>query len=272
MSRKHELRLPRLANFMSCSLFSLVERLHYLRLLSGWQSNTRCRLADDRSIREGLVHAMSTLQNRGSLAEQLLEEEEDKLGQALQCSLFSSFAIGGLLLGYPVADVSRYLESARLCRERLGGLADQSAVSALILYANAQAFVGSRESREEYREGMNDADAISQVLLDEDPFVTSFTEYRRHMDNAHLLTNRVVSSDNPIKPLGRLMDTSRMGVKTEEGRRVRTWIDKGRVMTPHRGDRQGAHPAHVVEDCEFASGPPSWGNRFVGRPCIPRAT
>lgn len=91
------------------------------------------------------------------------------------------------------------------------------------------------------------------MLLEEDPFVASFTEFRRHMDNAHLLTKRVVSSDNPIKPLGRLMDTSRMGVKTEEGRRVRTWIDKGRVMMSHRGGgRQGAHPAHVVEDCEFS--------------------
>lgn len=209
-------------------------------------------MADDRSIREGLVHAISTLQNRGSLAEQLLlEEEEDRHGQALQCSLFSSFAIGGLLLGYPVADVARYLEFARLCRERMRSLADQSAVSALILYANAHAFVGSRESQKEYRDSMNDADAISQVLLDEDPFVVSFTEYRRHMDNAHLLTKRVVSADNPIKPLGRLMDTGRMGVKTEEGRRVRTWIDKGRVMMSHRGGgRQGAHPAHVVEDSE----------------------
>lgn len=209
-------------------------------------------MANDGSIREGLVHAMSTLQHRGSLAEQLPEEKQDRHGQALQCSLFSSFAIGGLLLGYPVADVSRYLESARLCRERIRGLADQSAVSALILYANAHAFVGSRESREEYREGMNDADAISRALPDEDPFVSSFSEYRRHMDNAHLLTKRVVSSDNPIKPLGRLMDTSRMGVKTEEGRRVRTCIGKGRVTMSHRGgERQGAHPAHVVEDCEF---------------------
>lgn len=209
-------------------------------------------MADDRSIREGLVHAMSALQHRGSLAEQLLEEEEDRHGQALQCSLFSSLAIGGLLLGHPVADVSRYLESARLCRERIrGGVAEQSAVSALLLYANAHAFVGTRESREEYRTGMGDADAVSQALFDEDPFVTSFTEFRRHMDNTHLLTKRVVSADNPIKPLGRLMDTSRMGVKTEEGRRVRTWIDKGRVMMSHRGgERQGAHPAHVVEDSE----------------------
>lgn len=208
-------------------------------------------MADDRSIREGLVHVMSSLQHRGSLAEQLLEEEEDRYGQALQCSLFSSFAIGGLLLGYPVADVSRYLESARSCRERIHSLVDPSAVSALILYANAHAFVGTRQSREEYRESMSEADAVSQVLLDEDPFVTSFTEYRRYMDNAHLLTTRVVSSDNPIKPLGRLMDTSRMGVKTEEGRRVRTWIDKGRMMMSNRGgERQGAHPAHVVEDCE----------------------
>eukprot|EP00752_Nemacystus_decipiens_P006010 g5428.t1 len=223
---------------------------------AGKEPAAPCRVADDRSIREGLVHAMCTLQNRGSLAEQLLEEEEeeeeDKYGQALQCSLFSGFAIGGLLLGYPVADVSRYLESARVRRERIRTFADQSAVSALILYANAHAFVGTRESREEYRASMNDADAVSQVLLDEDAFVTSFTEYRRHMDNVHLLTKRLVSSDNPIKPLGRLMDTSRMGVKTEEGRRVRTWIDKGRVMMSHRGgERQGAHPAHVVEDSLF---------------------
>lgn len=239
-------------------------------------------MADDRSIREGLVHAMSALQNRGSLAEQLLEEdgeeeEEDKHGQALQCSLFSSFAIGGLLLGYPVANVSRYLESAHRCRERVRSLVDQSAVSALILYANAHAFVGTRESREEYRESMIEADAVSQVLLDEDPFVTSFTEYRRHMDNAHLLTKRVVSSDNPIKPLGRLMDTSRMGVKTEEGRRVRTWIDKGRVMSSHRGgERQGAHPAHVVEDSElvdwsatFCGGSRGGGNHFRGVVGVP---
>ena len=110
------------------------------------------------------MHAMSTLQNRGSLAEQLLlEEEEDRHGQALQCSLFSSFAIGGLLLGYPVSDVSRYIESARLCRERIRGVADPSAVSALILYANAHAFVGTRESREEYRSAMSEADAVSQV-------------------------------------------------------------------------------------------------------------
>eukprot|EP00903_Cladosiphon_okamuranus_P017896 g16469.t1 len=211
-----------------------------------------CRVADDRSIREGLVHAMSTLQNRGSLAEQLLEEDQDRHGQALQCSLFSSLAIGGLLLGYPVEDVSRYLQSARLCRERMRGLADQSAVSALILYANAHVFVGTRESWAAYREGMNDAEALSQVLLDEDPFVTSFTEYRRHMDNVQLLTKRVVSSGNPIKSLGQLMDTSRMGVKTEEGRRVRARIDKGRVvMSNRRGDRRGAHPAHVVEDCLF---------------------
>lgn len=199
------------------------------------------------------MRAMWTLRNRGSLAEISGEDsQEDRHGQALQCSLFSSFAIGGLLLGYPVADVSRYVESARLCRERLGNLADQSAVSALLLYASAQAFVGSREAREEYRECMNAAAAVSQVLPVEDPFVASFTEYRRHMDNLHLLTKRVVSSDNPIKPLGRLMDTSRMGVKTEEGRRVRTWIDKGRVTASSRGgERRGAHPAHVVEDCEL---------------------
>ena len=70
------------------------------------------------------------------------EEEEYRKGMALQCVVFSIFAIGGLMLGCPAAAVRRHLHHAGRCRERLRGLPHRLAVSALILHGMSHAFLG----------------------------------------------------------------------------------------------------------------------------------
>lgn len=121
----------------------------------------RCAVMDDKMVRDGLIHAMAskrdnTAPSSGSCCPSLTlllvgreatEElgDEYKQGQALECALFSSIAIGGLMLGCPVRDVSRHLVSAQRCREQLAGLKDRTAVSALLLHATSHAFLGGAQ-------------------------------------------------------------------------------------------------------------------------------
>lgn len=118
---------------------------------------------DDKTVRDGLVHAMASQRTKAalssgcepSLAVLLLGDEDEteargdeyRKGRALECALYSSIAIGGLMLGYPVVDVARYLVSAQECREQLDGLKDRSAVSALVLHAVSHAFLGAERVR-----------------------------------------------------------------------------------------------------------------------------
>ena len=117
---------------------------------------------DDKSIRDGLIHAMASQRDRTApssgceptLDSLLLGQEptegvgdEHRKGQALECALFSSIAIGGLMLGCPVRDVARHLVSAQRCREQLDGLRDRSAVAALLLHAVSHAFLGAAQVR-----------------------------------------------------------------------------------------------------------------------------
>lgn len=138
-------------------------------------TTNRCAVIDDRTIRDGLIHAMASRRNtavpspwydsnrnlsplgQDAAAEGLghghhpqapqPDGEEYKRGQALECALFSSIAIGGLMVGCPVDDVACYLASAQRCREQLDGLKDRSAVSALILHAVSHAFLGAEKVR-----------------------------------------------------------------------------------------------------------------------------
>ena len=136
----------------------------------------RCPVIDDRTIRDGLIHAMAsqrdyTAPSSGQnpnlhflrLGQEVAAEglgyhhhprvpgqlggDEYRKGQALECALFSSIAIGALILGCPVGDVARYLAPAQRCREQLDGLRDRSAVSALLLHALSHAFLGAEKVR-----------------------------------------------------------------------------------------------------------------------------
>lgn len=133
-------------------------------------------MIDDKSIRDGLIHAMASQRDntapssghtpdlnflrlgQEAPAEDLRHrhhpqvpqpggEDEYRKGQALECALFSSIAIGALILGCPVGDVAQYLVPAQRRREQLDGLKDRSAVSALLLHAVSHAFLGAEEVR-----------------------------------------------------------------------------------------------------------------------------
>eukprot|EP00752_Nemacystus_decipiens_P011415 g10137.t2 len=247
-----------------------------------------CPVVDDKSIRNGLIHAMAsqrdnvaTSSGHSTNLDSLLRaegvqhhhhpqvpqlgEEEYKKGQALECALFSSIAIGALMLGCPVSDVARHLQSAQRCREQLGGLEDRSAVSALLLHALSHAFLGaaqqqpappgaksSSSSEAEYRRSIDDASAIDAELPDKDPLATAFMTYRKVVDCTAALTAGMLSSNNPVDAaIGRSPGVAALGVRTEGARLAHERISKGcltRIFTP---TAPNAHPAFVSSDGHF---------------------
>lgn len=123
---------------------------------------TRYPVADDASIRDGLMHEFVGLANKDS--QEALRGPEAMRGQALSCSLFSCIAIGGLMAGCPPAAVAPHLSTARASLGRFGGLSDAYAVRAYVLYAMASEFLGGPGPGTEYRRGMEAARAVFEKL------------------------------------------------------------------------------------------------------------
>lgn len=222
--------------------------MHTISLPFRCPLNSRCAVASETSIRQGLMYAMSAMRDRAPLqGEGLWFSPDDAESQALMCSLFSAIAIGGLMLGCPVATVARHMDYARQCKERFGNLADKSpTIPALILYAMSHAFIGSERSDQEYREALLQAKVLHNGVREKDPVVSCFTAYRNFHDRMGLVTLAMIESNNPFSSFRRVMDTAGMTLRTERARRVREEIARGGQGTVHSS--QEAHPCFVLVD------------------------
>eukprot|EP00903_Cladosiphon_okamuranus_P009018 g8625.t1 len=236
-----------------------------------------CAVMDDKMVRDGLLHAMASQRTRAALSSgcepsldvlllghaEAAEEapgEEDRKGWALECALYSSITIGGLMLGCPVSDVARYVVAAQECREKLGGLKDRSAVSALILHALSHAFLGAAQappganptssSEVEYRRSMDEAAAIDADLPDSDPHATAFMAYRKVMDCTAGMTVGILNSANPVNAVMGDQGATALGLKTQTARMARERISKGCRKT-YAGAALKAHPVFVICDGHF---------------------
>lgn len=137
-------------------------------ILFAYLSNNICILrrrypvADDASIRDGLMHEFVGLANKDS--QESLRGPEAMRGQALSCSLFACIAIGGLMAGCPPAAVAPHMATAQATLSKFGGLSDVYAVRAFVLYAMASEFLGGLGPGTEYRKGMEAARAVFENL------------------------------------------------------------------------------------------------------------
>lgn len=122
----------------------------------------RYPVADDASIRDGLMHEFVGLANKNS--QESLRGPEAMRGQALSCSLFSCIAIGGLMAGCPPTAVAPHMSTAQASLSKFGGLSDVYAVRAYVLYAMASEFLGGLGPGTEYRKGMEAARAVFERL------------------------------------------------------------------------------------------------------------
>lgn len=127
-----------------------------------FKNKNRYPIADDASIRDGLMHEFVGLCNKDS--QDSLRGPEAMRGQALSCALFSCIAIGGLMAGCPPAAVSPHLTTAQASLSKFAGLEDVYAVRAYALYAMAREFGGGLGPGTEYRKGMEAARAIFEKL------------------------------------------------------------------------------------------------------------
>lgn len=207
-------------------------------------------MADEVSIRDGLMHAFTGLWNRKSL--DTLQGEEAMRGNALACTLFSSIAIGGLLLGCPPTVVAHHVASARGCLEKFHGLSDKFSVSALIMYAMSNALLPFTESQARYRENMDKARLMSSCLPKEHPFVSAIMAYRTISDGLSVLSMAATYSANPIDVWGRYMDTTNLGVKTADGEAILKRANTSATRRARFVPTHHAHPLYVVTDGEYA--------------------
>lgn len=122
----------------------------------------RYPVADDASIRDGLMHEFVGLANKDS--QESLRGPEAMRGQALSCSLFSCIAIGGLMAGCRPRTVAPHMSTAQASLSKFGGLSDVYAVRAYVLYAMASEFLGGMGPGTEYRKGMEAARAVFEKL------------------------------------------------------------------------------------------------------------
>lgn len=216
-------------------------------------------------------------------------EREAMRGSALECTLFSAMAIGGLLLGCPTKAVARHMAAARrLLHKFRTSLAEKPAVSALILYGLANALLppcevpgggitggggggGGHDVRgggqQEYRKSLDDAKAVfvSLEVKDQDPLVNAFMTYRATCDNLVAFVADVAYSANPVNISGRrgvapppppppLPGTgdsgSGGGGGGGNGGDDQGWTDAGSpAVVIHQAPK--AHPAYVVADSEW---------------------
>lgn len=202
----------------------------------------RCPASDDSSIREGIMYAMANpsqgLQGHGDL----------RRGQALQCSFYSSLAIGALMLGYPPEQVFRYMETARLCKEQCHCLVDRLTVSALVLYSVARAFLGQAAA---CRQGMEEARALSSRSPGVDPAMSSYLRLQRFAEGLRSLSADMLDGDNPIDAVrGPGGEGLVMEVETPRGRHVCDLIEDGRSNDCSFSPTMSAYPSLVVSDGE----------------------
>ncbi|CAM9677669.1 unnamed protein product, partial [Laminaria digitata] len=209
-------------------------------------------IADEACIRDGLVHAFVGRWTGGALSP--MQGLEVMRGNAFECILLSSMAIGGLMMGCPQSMVARHIDGARQCLSKFRGLSEQCAMTAMMLYGLSNAFQAPADSNVEYRTNMDEAQTMFHSFDDKDPLVAAFLTYRATCDN---LIDFVQSaySVNPANISGRGPDADAacpagLRLKTAKGTAAAERADTGpagRAME-RRTPPPPAHPAYVVAD------------------------
>lgn len=219
----------------------------------------RYPVINETSIRDGMLYALTGLSNSESL--NALDQDEAMRGHALSCSLFSSIAIGGLVLGHPEASVARHVDVAKASVKKFEGLSDQSAVSALLLYALLDLILRHGKPGEEYHKYRNRSKAVFDSLPERDPVISTLFTYRTLYDGLLKLSMEAAYSVDPISILQEKQQTSEhMGANTATGEAILQYAETGapdpggtvasamplQIQTASRE----AHPACVVTDGE----------------------
>lgn len=241
-----------------------------------------CAFVDAGFVREGLLHALVDMWAVGpppptpSAAAYVDASQESEVeamrSSARQSAVLATMAIGGLMLGCPGHMVSRHIDEARRHRAKFAGLRDQSAVSALILFAFVNKLLPpSDESvaklqEQEYRSGMDEAQETFDSLPNKDPLVNAFLMYRAASDG---LFSRLENSAYSSNPVNSVTSEEEPMAATASGRRSCGGRSEGYLdiipekpapaklvakITTKRsfrlGTRAPAHPAYVFADGE----------------------
>lgn len=210
----------------------------------------RYEIVDEACIRDSLVHAFV-----GTLAGGVLspaQGTEIMRGSAYECILLSSMAIGGMMMGCPQSMVARHMAGARQCLTKFGGLSEQCAMTAMMLYGLSNAFQSPADSNVEYRTNMDKAQVMFQSFTDQDPLVSAFLTYRATCDNLIEFAESAYSV-NPANISGRGREADRPAgqmLKTVKGTAIVERADTGsaRRSMARRTPPPPAHPAYVVAD------------------------
>lgn len=225
--------------------------------------------------------------NTPSYIKPVRDPAEVMRGHALECSLFSAMAIGGLALGCPATAVYRHLNAARRNLTKCQDLREPPVVSALVLYgvANAllppcdgggggpreqqEAWLQQQEQKQEYLTSLDNAQALYEDLPSKDPLMTAFLTYRAMCDNLVAFLINSGYSVNPANVHGR-HEAARAGAGMfgagaggfDAGGEEH--VGASERQRAHVPPTRAAHPSYVVTDSECSRETGGWESKGGG--------
>lgn len=213
----------------------------------------RFPVADEVSIRDGLMYSFAGMWYGDTDA---LRGQEARRGRALECALFSSVAIGGLLSGCPPETIAKHVATAQASMVEFRGLSDRHAVSALILHGMMNVLLPLSGSNAEGRKSLDEAQAIFESMPDRDPLLSVILAFRRQVENLSLLkvdtigcSSSTAGASKGHQPSAASFNSppSSTSANTEEGEAILKGVEIHHGPN-QRTPSQHAHPAYVVAD------------------------
>lgn len=220
----------------------------------------RFPVTDEVSIRDGLMHCFIESWGRSPTK---LQGQDALRGRALECSFFSSVAIGGLLSGCPALVLRDHVDMAHVAVGDIRVLSDRHAVSALILYGMLNMLLPEPGSNAEGKRILDEAQAIFDSLQHKAPLVSAVLAFRRQVERLSKMAAESfsgLSSAAATESACRRMSTYDSpvvlseGAHTEEGDAILKGVelrkDAGGVGGNQTMPVLNVHPAYVVADGE----------------------
>lgn len=214
------------------------------------------------------MHCFITSWGRSSSG---LQGQDILRARALECSFFSSVAIGGLLSGCPALMLRDHVDMAHVAVGEIRGLSDRHAVSALILYGMLNMLLPEPGSNAEGKRILDEAQAIFDSLQHKAPLVSAVLAFRRQVEHLSKMAadNFCPSSPSSFSGLSSAAAAAsayrRMssydppvvlseGAHTEEGDAILKGVelrkDAGGIGGNQTMPVLNVHPAYVVADGE----------------------
>ena len=196
-----------------------------------------------------------------------LQGHEALRARALECSFFSSVAIGGLISGCPASMLSAHVDTAHAAVAEIRGLSDKHAVSAQILHGMLYILLPSPGSNAEGRRSLDEAHATFESLQHKPPLVSLVLAFDRQVESLRymgmdtLCRSPSFAGSSPVTatasaycraPSFASTVVLSEGAHTEEGDAILKGVELRRDGPGGGGGQampvRNIHPAYVVAD------------------------